>query len=183
MFISVHPEHTNKREREPAARKRERERDQDAGCTGGGGGGGGAGGGSKRRKGETRPRARLFDPAMQRWFGLGGDTLPHPERLELLTHPQAVSSGGGGGGGSLAAPLAQWWRPAALGLRPFASEACGCNGVRTARASRHSRRAVINGSLSCVPSSARRRGPRAQHTPPPGADVPHTLPPPRRCRR
>ncbi|KIY96639.1 hypothetical protein MNEG_11324 [Monoraphidium neglectum] len=80
MFISVHPEHTNKRE---PARKRERD-------SGGGGGKDTGGGGGKKRKGEKEPRARLFNPAMQRWFALGGEPLPHPERLELLTHPQAM---------------------------------------------------------------------------------------------
>ncbi|KAI8472846.1 MAG: hypothetical protein J3K34DRAFT_197451 [Monoraphidium minutum] len=79
MFISVHPEHTNKRE--PGA-KRPAPRDS--------GHGGGGGGGGKKRRTEREPRARLFNPAMQRWFALGGEALPHPERLELLTHPQAM---------------------------------------------------------------------------------------------
>jgi len=70
MYISVHPEPTGKRE--PSARSRD----------------------PKRRKGEKEPRARLFNPAMQKWFALAGDLLPHPERMELLTHPQAVRCSG-----------------------------------------------------------------------------------------
>lgn len=65
MFISVHPEPTSKRG--PSGQPK-----------------------PKKKKGEKEPRARLFTPAMQRWFPLGGDLLPHPERLELLTHPQAM---------------------------------------------------------------------------------------------
>ncbi|GBF95543.1 hypothetical protein Rsub_08524 [Raphidocelis subcapitata] len=64
-FISVHPEPSTKRE---AARPKE----------------------PKRKKGDRDPRARLFHPAMQKWFPLAGEPLPHPERLELLTHPQAM---------------------------------------------------------------------------------------------
>lgn len=64
MYISVHPEPP--KGRDPAA--------------------------PKRKRGEREPRARLFTPAMQKWFPLAGELLPAPERLELLTHPQAVSA-------------------------------------------------------------------------------------------
>lgn len=75
LYISLHPE-------PPRAAA--------AGGAGGGAKGGGEAGAPKRKRGERGPRARPFDPAMQRWFALPGEPLPHPERLELLTHPQAV---------------------------------------------------------------------------------------------
>jgi hypothetical protein len=83
MFISVHPEHTNK----PAAKKRERPAPSAGGDAAAAAA---AGAGGKKRRAEREPRARPFSPAMQKWFALGGEPLPHPERLELLTHPQAV---------------------------------------------------------------------------------------------
>jgi hypothetical protein len=93
LHILVHPDPTSKRE--PGRPS------------------GGGGGGPKKKKGEKEPRARPFNPAMQKWFALPGDLLPHPERLELLTHPQAVGGAGAGaacgGGGRLSAAGACAW--------------------------------------------------------------------------